>query len=353
MPLTSELDRPDSPARKFLEEKFPNTRRVVRDANTVLRQAETIRPAAPLPWGTLGTAFDYRARYYFRATPFQDLTAWQGAQEISGTDLGWEDTDQSVAWYADKMGIHMDSLGSLSVLRRFQGRTQRYIGPNPERMLFSRPSQRDSLIPSEIIMDFFASLEDVLARIRPEGRLLELNDEELLARYCVVLALFEEMTRPGAAQARLSSPLVRESDWTVKTLLQIVQTHWVDDLYRLSRAFFFVFQDRLLDKVILNPIFQGSGDVGGADGDIIVDNCLVDFKVTVKAAIGKLEIYQLLGYLLLDYDDEYEIERVGFYMARQGEFIKWPVTDLLNRLMGSAALSPLQDLRREFRDCLT
>ena len=32
MPLTSELDRPDSPARKFLEEKFPNTRATLMQA---------------------------------------------------------------------------------------------------------------------------------------------------------------------------------------------------------------------------------------------------------------------------------------------------------------------------------
>ncbi len=313
-----------------------------------------------MPWATLGTAFDYRARYYFSITPSRQLVAWKGALEVSSAELGWEDTDQSEPWDAQGPGLYQESPDSaVVVLRRFGGRIQRYTGPDQRRVLLSQPQHRDGqVLPSGLVMSFFANLDEMLARmgpsLGPEGRLLDLGrqDEELLARYCVVLALFEEMTRPGAAQARVSSPLLHCGALTVDDLLRIAEDHWVDDLCSLSQAFFHAFQGRFSDRAVLNPIFRGSGDVGGADADIIVGNCLVDFKATVKAAIGKLELYQLIGYALLDYDDEYGIERVGFYMARQGEFIEWPIADLFKRLMGRKP-PPLPDLRQEFKDRIT
>ena len=42
MSLTSQLD---SPIRKFLEERFPNTRAVTSEANAQFRKVETIRPS--------------------------------------------------------------------------------------------------------------------------------------------------------------------------------------------------------------------------------------------------------------------------------------------------------------------
>ena len=188
----------------------------------------------------------------------------------------------------------------------------------------------------------------------PAGRLLEWHAEELLARYCIVLALFEEFARPGAAHAQTSSPLLRcGADSTVEDLLKIAEDHWVDDLCSLSQLFFQVFQDRFSHHAILNPTFQGSDDVDGADADIIVNNCLMEFKTTVKASVEKVPgLYQLIGYALLDYDDKFGIEELGFYMARQGQIIEWPIVNLFERLMGQKPPS-LQDIRREFRDALT
>ena len=162
--LTSQLDNSSSPIRKFLEERFPNTRAVTSEANAQFRKVETIRPSEPVPWGTMGTAFDYRARYYFRVTPSSQLVAWQGALSQ------WATT-----WVGE--GLTGD------IVR---------------------------VVP-DLVASFFADLYETLARMAQEGRLrdLEQQGEELLARYCIVLALFEEMGRPGVGQARISSPLMR------------------------------------------------------------------------------------------------------------------------------------------------
>ena len=79
-----------------------------------------------------------------------------------------------------------------------------------------------------------------------------------------VLALFEEMARPGVGQARISSPLMRHgAQSTVQDLLSIAEDHWVEDLCRLSRMFSHAFQDRLSGEAILNPTFRGSDDIVG------------------------------------------------------------------------------------------
>ena len=355
MSLTSNLDNPSSPMRKFLEERFPNTRAVTSEANALLRKAETIRPSEPVPWPTLGMAFDYRARYYFGITPSSKLVAWKGALAISSTDLDWEDTDQYDFMYdaveAEGTCFYSEGLDSaIVVLRRFQGRVQRYTGPEGGALLGR------GLIPSDLVVRFFADLDETLARMARDGHMrdLEQQDEELLARYCIVLAIFEEVYRSGAGQARISSPLVRLGDQsTFEDLLRIAEDHWVEDLCRLSRMFSHAFQDRLSGEAILNPTFLGSGDVGGADADIIVGKCLMEFKTTIKASIQKVRgLYQMIGYLLLDYDDEFGIENVGFYMSRQGQTIEWPVADLFGRLMGQKP-PPLQALRQEVRAKIT
>ena len=66
--------------------------------------------------------------------------------------------------------------------------------------------------------------------------------------------------------------------------------------------------------------------------------------------LGRDEIYQLAGYLLPDYPDEYGISRVGLYLSRQGATITWDVDEFL-RLLGSA--EPPPELRERLRRYLT
>jgi hypothetical protein len=74
------------------------------------------------------------------------------------------------------------------------------------------------------------------------------------------------------------------------------------------------------------PDLAGSPDVGGADADLIISGLLIDIKATVAPSrLRKPEFYQLLGYALPDYDDEYRIGALGFYLSQFGRLITWPV----------------------------
>lgn len=77
----------------------------------------------------------------------------------------------------------------------------------------------------------------------------------------------------------------------------------------------------------IGPEFAGSPAVDGADADLIVENCLYDIKTTTDPR-RKLpySLRQLIGYALLDWDDEYALNQVGFYYSRQATLMTWPTS---------------------------
>ena len=309
MSLTSVLDDRKSKVRALFEERFPNTREIVRETNALLRRAETIRPNGTVPFATLGTAFDYRMRYHFAVTPSEELAAWKGARRVSEGD-DWIPVGEN-AWYRAESPLGTPSLSE------------------------------------ETVENFFRDLDKTLANIQPPGQLLPPNQEESLLRYCVVLALFEETYRARVRRDSLLFSIGKNP--TTEELLSLVKTDWIDDLRILTQGMAKNFAAGKYSKVVLNPTFSGSLDVGGADADMILDGCLLEIKSTVKASIEKLHVYQLLGYILLDYDNEHELEKAGFYMARQCQLVTWPINDLIGRLMVKTP-PPLEELRLELRE---
>ncbi len=293
MSLTSHLNDKTSPIGQFIKQHFSQTTALTKDANRQLKDVSTLRPLESAeesyPYGSLGAAFDYRARYAFAITPYQQLVAWHGALLLS--------------------------IAGGSYSRR-------------------------------LVKDFFEKLDVTLKTVQPVGKRLDTVDEHTLDRYCFVLSLFEQVFRSSAyVQGPLMQPTVKHS---VEELLAIPQVAWLDDL----RAMFMLFYDRyhhLLSRpAILNPVFAGSVDIGGADADMIVEGCLIDMKASISPQIKADFLYQLAGYVLLDYNDMYHITSVGIYMARQGLLFKWSVPVFLSELTGDNTLS-LASLRREFR----
>lgn len=101
----------------------------------------------------------------------------------------------------------------------------------------------------------------------------------------------------------------------------------------------------LSQKACLNPTFDGSGFIEGADTDLVVDGCLIDIKTTINPLKDAQWIYQVLGYVLLDWHDENQIKDVAIYFSRQSFMLKWSLNDLLTELMNEPkSLSELREL---------
>ncbi len=123
--------------------------------------------------------------------------------------------------------------------------------------------------------------------------------------------------------------MLRDHRPSVDKLLSIAERDWVEDLAAQSRLFHERAAGRLTEPCWLNPTFEGSNDVGGADADLILGSALIDIKATVNPKIGRPWLWQLLGYALLDYSDQYGIDTVGVYLSRQGHFLEWPIEALV------------------------
>lgn len=138
------------------------------------------------------------------------------------------------------------------------------------------------------------------ARTRPSPRLIEA---------AVWLASFDAVFRAGLIDVELSA---RVPDVLVKDLRKMLSLVPEDLLWAKKRC-------------VLNPTFgKGSSLVGGADGDLIIDDTLIDIKTTKHLTFEREFFNQLIGYYVLSciggIDDcaRGKIKHVAIYYARYG-----------------------------------
>ena len=304
MSLTSHVKNPKSPIRHFLCDEFPNTRTFLASARKQVRQAKTIRPDTDVPWDIVGMALDYRIRYYFAVTPYKDLVAYKGASFLS---------------------IFQTDILSFELLE----------------------SDGDTARLKNEYLEFFQSLDELMELTPPVATKLGKSEEDALNRHCVVLALMEEVRRT----ARLNGILATNQFNDAKSLIDIAEPHWVDDLRELSYYFYDNFNHLFSLSFVLNPGFDGSKDIGGADADMIVDGTLIDIKTIIKQEINPDWLRQILGYTLLDYSNRYQINGIGLYMSRQGILCQWDLEEALQVLRPENPQT-IDELRRRFRELL-
>jgi len=175
-----------------------------------------------------------------------------------------------------------------------------------------------------------------IKRLRPGRRDLTDSEWREFCIYCLVLARFEQFFRIGpipAVEERLVAPLRRcvglddfvplaFTSATTQDLAQLGRTAWEEHRsWRNARP------------LVLNPRFEQSMALGGADADLIVGRRLIDLKATTTPGIvGRFELWQLLGYALADTNDEYGIREVGIAALRWRSSISWPIDELLSDL---------------------
>lgn len=343
MSLTSHLNDNSSPLRKFLRGRFPNTQTFLANPRKQLRGADTVRPNRDVPWSTIGTALDYRIRYYFAVPPYEELVAYAGArlltdvnaEVLSDGQLGYKWTDDVITAFDRKTGkrvgiyvpehdgaVELDQDVTDSQMTEILEIGQKIAWDNADVQL------DDALPLASAYRSFFSQLDSITRVKLPVARRLSTAEEDELNRHCIVLAFMEEVRRTG----KLDGVLATGDFDDAESLLAIAQPHWLDDLRELSWRFYDRFHHLLPLPHVLNPTFDGSIDVGGADADMIVDGVLLDIKTIVRPEIRSDWIWQLLGYVLLDYSNRHHINSVGLYMARQGKLITWDLEETIRGL---------------------
>jgi hypothetical protein len=74
-------------------------------------------------------------------------------------------------------------------------------------------------------------------------------------------------------------------------------------------------------------------------------------KATVNPGVEMLGVRQLLGYMLLDTPNAFQIEALGILLARQAVMVRWPLGPFLDEAAGTE-LSPLEVIRAEFAEAV-
>jgi len=255
-------------------------------------------------------ALDYRIRLYFEPVQVESLVAWDGATMVAREILG----------------------------HRIRGHRRDRDGE------LLRWSGARNTAPAA----FFRAFSAFVDRHPPMRERLPGPQELRMSRYCYVLGLYEEVFRigyvwPTSYLARLAP------DADARAVLAVVPDQRVHDIARLSWACHRVLVPYFARPYTLNPTFAGSAYVGGADADLILDRRLVEIKATTDARLDLGWLLQLLGYVLLDWDDRYKIDGVGVLYARQATLARWQLGDVLTKV-GGGGIAALPRLRAEFRD---
>ncbi|TAM91188.1 hypothetical protein EPN42_04820 [bacterium] len=281
MALTHELDDRESPVRRYLLSRCPiieGTKRGIPFAAErqealglgVVPKEACIKPLVASPIrGVVGTALDYRVRYYLGMYAAASTIAAEGAQLLA----------------------------------------QEPLGTSAARLAGS----------------FFALHDRLLKRIAPVRRRLAQADEDRLARHCIVLTYYEQIFRAGPF---IGSPLYTlGTKASVDDLTALVPEECIADVRQLSWAFEEDVRHYFDLAATLNPTFDGSYAIGGADADFMLGSTLWELKTLASARPMDLRntLYQLLGYALLDYSDTLGIRELAIYLPRQRHIWRAPI----------------------------
>jgi len=291
-PLTYELARKDSPIRQFFDERLAPGLKDVQaayrsEAGPILVPGVARETADA---GTIGTAADWMMRFLVHPAPSLRL-AGQGAS-LCGM---------------------LPSLKELALLLGFRdGGTGQFTGS----------AQGASLEPG------------------------------LLYRACWGLALLTEVYRRGPEIAAVG-PIGRLPGKSAQSLLEAAPAAGLEQLAALR----VVMESALLPAVgsrrglwALGPVFAGSQIMLG-DADLIAGGLLVELKTTSKKpSLGVTDLWQVLGYVLMDYVDEFAVTDVALFSARYGYLARWDLGELLAKLAGRPVT--VAALRAEFRALL-
>jgi hypothetical protein len=174
----------------------------------------------------------------------------------------------------------------------------------------------------------------------------------LLYRACWALALLTEVYRRGPGIAA-TGPLRRLPRDSAGPLLEAAPDAGLDQLAALRP----VMESALLPALTARrglwatgPAFAGSQIMPG-DADLIAGGLLTELKTTArKPSLAVTDLWQILGYVLMDYADEYAITDVALFSARYGYLAQWNLGTLLTQLAQRPVT--VQALRAEFRELL-
>ncbi len=186
----------------------------------------------------------------------------------------------------------------------------------------------------------FAAIAEVITYAQEHANPLARRTTEL-SRACWALACCTSVYRGGWEPENPLTRLAQEGRFTTSALLDLASDDaelQLDALQRLAKDRFYpeMHPER---QLVIGPEFDGSA-LCPADADFICDGVLIEIKTRLGTAnkktgersdgLSNIDLYQVICYALFDRSDRHRITDIGFYSARYGNYIHWPLTQALS-----------------------
>jgi hypothetical protein len=178
------------------------------------------------------------------------------------------------------------------------------------------------------------------------NRLLKAKTTQEQAIACLIFAAYEQKYRSGSLH-EIATVLMNSNRKKLKPELNYVSI-MVEDLVNLIDSMPSVWDVTNSNlrgcKYFLNPTFIGSNYVN-ADAQQIINRMLIKcFTTLKKSPLTKQHFWQQIAYVLMDWNNKYQIDKICWYYSRQKALFIYPIESLFKDLKG---------LRTEFRDFIT
>ena len=162
---------------------------------------------------------------------------------------------------------------------------------------------------------------------------------------CLIFAAYEKKYRSGSVH-EIATVLMNHDKKRLQPELNYVSV-MINDLVNLIDSIPSVCHatnsSLTKRKYFLNPDFSGS-DYVSADAQQIVGGSLIKCFTTLKKyPLTRQHFWQQIAYVLMDWDNEYQINQVCWYYSRQKALFIYPIKSLFK---------DLKRLKAEFRDFL-
>lgn len=150
-------------------------------------------------------------------------------------------------------------------------------------------------------------------------------DYEIPIRY-MVMSMMDSIVRRGN---------VDSNECIERVQLNSLLKPSIEDLNSIINSFPYMFEDlrfsnSLKVRIEMNPTFKGSYIVKGADANLIIGDSLYEIRTTGKRSPLDLDsIIQQIGYVALDLDNEYELNKISWYYSRQQVIITHLIKDFV------------------------
>ena len=308
MSLTGLLADPSSSLSMFLNDHFPE----IQDLTYLIGTQVTNYAIPPIrehgrtiPWRTIGTAIDHRLRLAF--TP-----------DAAPNPPGRSPANRAAS-------------NAIAAGMRYALVQAEYPASNP---IYRRVTD----LGLELISRFQALIAEV-APFDPANPIgLGGRPERDLCKLCYASAWYDTLSRTGDLEGernqelRYAASTSDDLDDMLTAIPDIAVANMTSLIRHASTSEIAVLRQRTAGTglCIPGPCFPGSLDVDGADADLIVGDLLLEIKTHANPAETACDtLRQLLGYLLLDYDNSYQLTQAGIYYARHARLIRWTIPDLL------------------------